>query len=107
MSLESNAKTTEQILNDYWNLHPDTTRKQYRTELTKKWVLLKEAEKGFVDNEALFKAAYLRITALEAKITEANKIINEYDPDKADIEFFKRLREVLSVDNKTITEKSQ
>ena len=77
---KNQTKTSEQILNDYWNLHPDTTHKQYREALTKKWVPLEIAEKRIVflmgEDERLFTLSYAKLIDLETRLIEANKILD-------------------------------
>lgn len=73
--LEKQAKTIKDFYQDCICQIISKGKHPKKFDEQQKWVPLKEAQKAFVDNEVLFKAAYIRITELEGKVESANEIL--------------------------------
>lgn len=76
--LEKQAKTIKDFYQDCICQIISKGKHPKKFDEQQKWVPLKEAQKAFVDNEVLFKAAYIRITELEGKIEVAKAIMQEW-----------------------------
>lgn len=108
--LEKQAKTIKDFYQDCICQIISKGKHPKKFDEQQKWVPLKEAQKAFVDNEVLFKAAYIRITELEGKVEAAKKILdavpthNEDDPEPY-ISAIIKLRRILSVSQEPTKEK--
>jgi hypothetical protein len=100
LSLETKAKTTKQIIQlvDKWYDNGAI----YSNFMGEKWVLLDYAQK--LENEVIIlntahDLRVARINQLEKQIAEANKILDEIEPDHVLYQYwtvmFKELREAL------------
>lgn len=75
--LEKKAKTIKDFYQDCICQIISKGKHPKKFDEQQKWVPLEDAQRMFVDNEALFEAAYKKITNLELKIAMANAIIQD------------------------------